>query len=341
MVKTLTNTLSLMFMLAGVAVAGDESLSRYEASQPAMGSVFHIALYAPDDEAARKGFKAAFRRIAALDDRLSDYDPQSELSRLSASSPTEKPIPVSDDLWKVLVTADKYSRASGGAFDVTVGPLTSLWRDARRSKELPSKAELKKALDAVGYRHIRFSNDAPKKSVELLKPNMRLDLGGIAKGYAVDEALDALRGHGITRALVNGGGDIGVSDAPPGKRGWRIGVAPLEPKAAPSTFLLLAGHGVATSGDAWQFVEIDGRRYSHIVDPDNGLGLVERSSVTVVAPDCMSADALASAVSVLGMQDGLKLVEKTPQTEAIVLRAPGGKIVRRASSGFEKLPRAE
>jgi thiamine biosynthesis lipoprotein len=159
---------------------------------------------------------------------------------------------------------------------------------------------------------------------------MRLDLGGIAAGYAVDEALRVLNAHGITRAMVNGSGDIGVSDPPPGVQGWRIGIAPLEkPDAAPSRYLLLSNAAVTTSGDAFQFVEIGGQRYSHIVDPRTGLGLTDRSSVTVVARDCITADSLATAVSVLGPEKGLELIEATPGAAALIFHlSAGGPVVR-------------
>ena len=133
----------------------------------------------------------------------------------------------------------------------------------------------------------------------------------MAVGFAVDEALTVLKQHGLTRVLVNGSGDMALGDPPPGEAGWRIGVAPLEPNQPPSRFLRLAHCGVSTSGDAWQFVEIDDRRYSHIVDPKTGLGLTTRSSVTVIAPTGMAADGLATAVSVLGVEQGLALIEQT------------------------------
>ncbi len=213
------------------SAAADE-IARYEAAQRAMGSTFTIVLYAADDETARAGFEAAFRRIHQLDDALSDYDPLSELSRLSAASPTEQPVKVSDDLWRVLVEADRVSRASGGAFDVTVGPLTTLWRKARKDQQMPAGDELAKALAAVGFQHVKLNAD--DQTVSLTRSHMRLDLGGIAKGYAVDEALAALGKLGIKQALVNGGGDIGLGDAPPGRTGWKIGVAPLKRDAPPA-----------------------------------------------------------------------------------------------------------
>ncbi|MCA9269736.1 MAG: FAD:protein FMN transferase, partial [Planctomycetales bacterium] len=261
-----------------------------------------------------------------------DYDPDSELSRLSAASPTAQPVEVGDDLWRVMRAAERVSRESDGAFDVTVGPLTTLWRAARKTKTMPDDEMLRQALASVGHSLVELSSD--RQAIALKRGGMRLDLGGIAKGYAVDEALAVLRKHGVERALVNGGGDIGASGAPPGKSGWTIGVAPLEPQAEPSMLLSLKDAAVATSGDAWQFVEIAGRRYSHIVDPHTGLGLTERIRATVVAPNCTIADAAATAVSVLGVEAGLRLITEMQGCEALLVAAEGDRIVQRETAGF-------
>jgi len=310
-------------------------LERYEATERHMGVVFNIVLYSESETKAKLGFEAAFDRIDQLDRTMSDYDSDSELSRLSNSSPTSEPVKVSDDLWRVLVKSQDLSEKSDGAFDVTVGALTKLWRRARRQHELPSEERLKEAMRAVGYRHL--SLDCGTKSVSLGIPNMRLDLGGIAKGYAADEALAALKTLGISRALVNASGDIALGDSPPGKPGWKIGIAPLNPDTTPSRFLELSNCAVATSGDAWQFVEVDGRRYSHIIDPRTGLGLMERSSVTIVAPTCTDADGLASAVSVLGPKAGVDFVDKIPKTVAIVVRLTDDKPETIESKSFSQM----
>ena len=172
--------------------------------------------------------------------------------------------------------------------------------------------------------------------MELLVPNMRLDLGGIAKGYAVDEAMKILRQHGIRSALIAGGGDMAVGDAPPGKKGWKIEIAPIDlPNAPPKSFVLLKNRALATSGDIFQRLEIGGKRYSHIVDPRTGIGLTDHSLVTIIADNCTMADSLATAVSVLGPNEGLELIEKTRHAEAHILRKPGEKIESFESRGFK------
>jgi thiamine biosynthesis lipoprotein len=312
------------------------AMQRYELAQPHMGTQFGIALYAPDEATARRAFEAAFARIGELDDRLSDYDATSELSQLSKSSPTTAPVAVSDDLWNVLSISQDLARRSGGAFDVTVGPLTQLWRRVRRQRALPDQERLKAALAAVGYRHLKVHET--DRTVELRQANMRLDLGGIAKGFAGDEALRAMAKHGVTRALVNGGGGLSLGDPPPGEQGWKVGVAPLEPEAEPSRTLVLANCGVATSGDAWQYVEIDGVRYSHIINPKTGLGLTTRSSVTVVASNGTLADGLATAASVLGPERGLQLIEDTPGAAAMFVWDEGREVKTKESARFQNLP---
>jgi len=311
------------------------SLDRYEFQQPEMGMPFRIVLYARDQETASSSAKAAFERIKQINDIMSDYDPDSELSKLSHSSGQGLEVQVSAELWLVLGRAQALAGQSGGAFDVTVGPYVNLWRRARRVHELPDPARLAKARESVGYQHVRLN--PKKRAVELLVPDMRLDLGGIAKGYAVDEALRALRRLGITRALVEAGGDVAVSDAPPGKTGWRFELAPLDiTNAPPAQFLLLKHRAISTSGDLNQRLEINGRRYSHIVDPRTGIGLTDHSLVSVIAPDSITADSLTKVVSVLGPKPGLKFIEATSGAAARIMRKPEEKIEVYESSRFTR-----
>jgi thiamine biosynthesis lipoprotein len=290
--------------------------ARYEFESKHMGTTFRVVLYADDADAAKRAADAAFARVAALDAALSDYKRDSELNRLCAAFQTAvgEPVKVGDDLFFVLSKAEQLSKASDGAFDVTVGPVVQLWRHARRTQQLPDKDELAAALSKVGYEKVRL--DPARQTVELLTPGMRLDLGGIAKGYAADEALKLLREeHGITRALVAAAGDIACGDPPPGKGHWAVDIAPIARGQKPRP-LRLANAAVSTSGDLEQFVEIGGVRYSHIVDPKTGLGLTGRRSATVIAPKGITADGLTKAVMVLPAGAGLSLVEDTPGAAA-------------------------
>jgi thiamine biosynthesis lipoprotein len=293
-------------------------LQRFSRSELHMGVEFEVVLYAVDAEVAKMAMDRAFARVAALDKSLSDYDLESELSRLSATSAiadssgaTKADFPavkLSDDLWAVLAFSQSLSEKSGGAFDVTVGPLTKLWRRARRQNSLPEPELFDPAKAAVGYQYLQL--DQAAHTARLRKPNMRLDLGGIAKGFAAEEALAEIKRLGISQSLVRASGDIAVGDPPPGESGWLVGIAPLDPDEAPKRFVRLANMAVSTSGDSRQHLEIEGKRYSHIVDPRTGLGVPGRSSVTVIARRGIAADSLATAVSILGPDNGLALVAK-------------------------------
>jgi thiamine biosynthesis lipoprotein len=325
----------LVLLLAATCCQADEpKLARHAFTQPQMGTQFKIIVYAAEEKAATKAVEAAFERIAGLDRTMSDYRSTSELMRLCKKAGGD-PVKVSDELFFVLTKAQEVSRLSDGAFDVTVGPVVRLWRKARKTKKMPDPEELKKALALVGYKNIKL--DAKAHTVQLLKPGMQLDLGGIAKGYAADESLKVLEKHGISRALVAAGGDIAVSDAPPDSKGWNIGIAPLlDPDSKPTRYLLLKNAGVSTSGDAEQHVEIDGKRYSHIVDPKTGIGLLGRMSVTVVARRGIDSDSLTKVVAVLGPKRGIPIIEKLPGISTFMVRETDKGEKTFQSKGFPK-----
>jgi thiamine biosynthesis lipoprotein len=312
------------WLLVGMALAqpgfpcavGERELSRFEFSQVHMGVTVRIVAYAADEPAAARACAAAFRRFAEIDEIASDYRPASELMRLCdrAGGP---PVPVSAELFHLLERSQDLARRSRGAFDVTVGPYVALWREARRSGRLPSAPELARARECVGWTKMRL--DRSRRTVQLLVPRMRLDLGGIAKGHAADRAQSVLREHGITRALIEAGGEIVVSDSPPGRRGWQVDTADVAAGSEPRSWTLTRA-AVSTSGDTVQFVEIGGRRYSHIIDPRTGLGLTSRVAATVIARDGITADSLSTAVSVLGAEEGTRLVRTVRGATVFVRR---------------------
>jgi thiamine biosynthesis lipoprotein len=313
--------LGIAGMLALALTMRGAELERYEFRQTHMGSEFRLVLYCADGATARRASDIAYARIAALDLALSDYNPESELMRLCERA-GKGPVAVSEDLYRVLAKSLEMSRASDGAFDVTVGPVVHLWRRARRQKMLPDRDKLAQARALVGYQNVRL--DERTRTVELIKPGMKLDLGGIAKGFAAHEAIMALRELGVTSALVAGAGDIAVSNPPPGRSGWTIAINNLQsPQLPPNRHITLSNASVSTAGDAEQFVEIGGKRYSHIVDPRTGLGLQTHSSVTVVAPDGATADSLDTAVYALGRERGMPLIEATPGAAGLLLWLSG------------------
>jgi thiamine biosynthesis lipoprotein len=200
---------------------------------------------------------------------------------------------------------------------------------------MPTEHRLRQARDAVGFGLLKLR--AESQTVQMTKPGMLLDLGGIAKGYALDVALQTLCEHDVNRALLDGGGDVLAGQSPPGRTGWTIGMTDVEGRTDASSLIQLACRAVATSGDVFQFVEIDGVRYSHLVDPRTGLGLTQRSSVTVVTTDATAADALASAVSVLGPKRGLRLIESLPNTEVRMVAIQDDQLRTWQTSGFPAL----
>ncbi len=321
--------------LVGCASVSTESpLQRFEFQKPEMGLPFRIVLYAQNERKANEAVAAAFKRIEEINDRMSDYDPDSELSELSRTAGQGKAVRVSDELWFVLEHAQRLAAETHGAFDVTVGPVVQLWRKARREKKLPEATALAKARDSVGYQCLKL--DRRTRTATLLKPGMKLDLGGIAKGYANDEALKVLRTHGVQSALVTGGGDMAAGDPPPGKNGWRIELAPLDvPDAPPTSFASIANCGFATSGDLFQHVEIDGKRYSHIVDPRTGIGLTDHGLVIVIARNCMTADSLSKPAGIMSPEEGIRFIEKKGAA-ARIARKPGSQVQVRETGNFKK-----
>lgn len=283
------------------AVQAAAGLERFESVEPHMGTLARITLYAPDADAARRGFAAAFARIREIDDALSDYKDSSEANRVCQTA-WRRPERVSPVLFRVLARSIEISRETGGRFDVTLGPLIRLWRIARQQGVLPARDAVAEARSRCGFANVVL--DSRRRTVLLKKRGMSLDFGAIGKGYAADEALAALRRAGINRALVALSGDLAAGDPPPGFSGWRIGVEGLPGP------LMLKRAAVSTSGDSEQNVVIGGIRYSHVFDAGTGAGLTWQVRVTVVARRGIDADAYSTAISALGMEEGVAFAER-------------------------------
>lgn len=280
-----------------------------------MGTKFTVLCYAADRAAAEKAATAAFVLAEKVNQAASDYLPESELSQLAAK-PIGTPIPLSPLLYGLLDHSHKLAEASDGAFDPTLGPLTKLWRITRDQGRLPDAEKLRAALAATGWRH--FTLDPQTRSITFHRENMAFDLGGIAKGYAADLMLESLAEAGISRTLITAGGDIRLGDPPPGRDGWKVAVQTSSP-SRPDEILLLSNSAVSTSGDLHQSVEIDGVRYSHILDPATGLGLTRRIAVTVIADEAKLSDPLATAACVRGA-DSRDAFQKLPGVREVKIR---------------------
>lgn len=308
-----------------------ETLARYELVAPHMGTLFRIVLFAPNASDARTAAAAAFARVAELDRIMSDYDANSELMRL-VRQPAGTAVAVSAELFAILQRSQQLAEKSGGAFDVTLGPVVRLWREARRTRRLPTDAERAAAMQASGYAKLRLN--ASDRTVTLLSPGMQLDLGGIGKGYAADEALAVLARLGFFHAMVAASGDLALGDAPPGTPGWKVEIAPCGFASREPLFVVAANVGVSTSGDTEQFAEIEGVRYSHIVNPATALGLATPVAVTVIARHATLSDSLATACSVLAIGAGEQIAGCLGDSaRAVVLRRDDSGVVQRETYG--------
>ena len=294
-----------------------------------MGMPVRIVLYARDEAAAIRAATAAFARIASLDRAMSDYRPDSEIRDLSRLSPA--PVIVSQDVFRVVARAIAIARDTDGAFDPTVAPLVALWRDARTTGRLPARAAIDAARARTGWRRVEL--DAARSSIRLPDPGMRIDLGGIAKGDILQAALTTLRDAGVGVALVDAGGDIVAGDAPPGQAGWRIAVPETTSEVVlpvgtqndlRGRFVYIANAALATSGPAAQFVQIDGVRYSHVVDPRTGWALTTSVTAHVIAADGATADALATAATVAGARGIDAIRARFPEARIYLVESVGG-----------------
>ena len=290
-------------------VAKQVGLTRFERQRKLMGTACVITVYADTPKEASSAVNAAFAEMARLESVMSDYieyHPDSELLKLAkhASANPSDTHPVSDDLWAVLARSVKVHDATGGAFDITAKPFTNMWRTSRERKELPPKAAIDRMRPFVGMKHLVLDED--KQTARLAMQGAWLDLGGIAKGYIADRALDVLKARGLTIAQVQAGGDMALGDTPPGLKGWPINVADFPPRklggnqeSETGLSFWHANGGVSVSGDAFRFVEIDGVRYSHVIDPRTGLGVTGSRYCCVKGPSAFATDAAATVGCIL------------------------------------------
>lgn len=306
--------------------------TRFSFHRGLMGTQFNLIFYAPDSLTAQRANAAVSARMDSLNQVMSDYLDGSEINRLSATAGSGQWIPVSIDLFSVLQKAKTVAQRSGGRFDPTVGPLSLLWRRAVRRQSFPSATERRRAGRAVGYRLMEL--DSLTRSVRLRRSGMRLDVGGIGQGFAIDEALKVLHQFNIQSALIDIGGDILAGDAPPGTAGWRVGIRSGASSEPDTTSILLQNRAITTSGDTYRFLEHNGRRYSHIMNPRSGLGLRHFVQATVLAPDGYRADALTKVFSVSGLRKSRRLLKRFSGIELLILERKRGRLRQWRSEGF-------
>jgi len=326
--------ISIFFITVFISIQALHAQQKFVFEKPAMGSPFTISIFANDSTKAAEIATSAFHCADSLNAIFSDYIDSSELNRLNATSGQNRYMPVSEALFDILKYSLEAAKLSGGSYDISMGPVVKLWRKARKEKVLPNRDSLKIALSKIGYQYIHLNE--VQKSVWLEKKGMLLDLGGLGKGYVAQAALNIIQSGGFKSAMVNAGGKIAIGEAPPGREGWRIGITvPEEKEELIPHLLLLKNMSVATSGDIYQHLDINGKRYSHIIDPKTGLGITWQRNVTVIAKNGTISDWLATACSVLSEKKSFQLIKKFPGAALLISEMKDDKLIQKSSSGFE------
>ncbi|QDV27616.1 FAD:protein FMN transferase [Aureliella helgolandensis] len=295
--------------------SSDSRLEGYDYTFPAMGTLVSLKAYGTDKASVQEIFQKVEQRVEALAAILTDYDPTSETRRLSPNA-FNADVHVSPELWQVLLASDEWHRRTSGAFDSSLGQLTRLWRKYRQAGRVPPPEQLQQALSLSGWEQVRLNREA--QTVRFLREDLRLDFGAIGKGYIVDAAYEVLVANQLECCLVNISGNMRCGTPPPGRGGWRIEIAPIAKGGTPLRRIEIASCAIATSGDLWQYQEIDGVRRSHILDPQTGMGVPGPIAATVLAPTATQADALATAACILPPQSMEQLVASLTETAILV-----------------------
>jgi len=303
-----------------------------------MGTFAEVSIYSSDEKTAGKAIEGALDEMERMDRIMSNYKNDSELSKVNKKA-AKSPVPCNAELLDVIEQSQYYSELSGGAFDITISPIVALWGFFREKGHVPPDKEIEKLLPAVSYKNIVInkSNDTKKPATIFLKNTQtQIDLGAIGKGYAVDKALENIKKCGIDNGCINLGGNIYVLGTPPGKNAWKIGVQHPRNVNEILGYLELKNEATATSGDYERFFEFNGKRYSHIINPQTGTPVSGTIATTIVAPTGTEVDALSTIVFVLGHEKGMELIKKIPNAEAMIAyEDKDGKIAIDMTEGFK------
>ncbi len=295
-----------------------------------MGTEVNIIVVGNNRAVIRSAVQAGFREISRIEDIMSAYKPNSELCSLNKAGEQE----ISRELLYVINKARYASELSNGAFDITCKPLIDLWHNARKTNEVPDTQNILNTLSLVEYRNILTKNN----NVKFNKAGMKIDLGALAKGYAVDMAMELIKSYDIKGALVDAGGDIRAIGKREDGKLWEIGIKHPRERNRIIGLVNLENSAVATSGDYERFFMLNGRRYSHIIDPRTGYPADNQIvSVSVLSSNCLTCDSLATAITVLGEKRGIELIEKLKGIEALIITIKGGNLKLIKSSGMMQL----
>ena len=324
---------SFIVFFVCLVFVGNAQISRFSFTESKMGAPFTIIFYSNDSIQAASIAKRCFALVDSFNFIFSDYIDSSELSKLSKSAGVNSlPVSLSPAMYDILIQSKKAFELSEGAFDITMGPLSKLWRKARRQHQFPADSTVKRIRNLIGFDKLVF--DTLQKTIRLTQEGMQLDLGGIAQGYVAQKVINFLHSQGVNNALVNASGDIVVSGAPINKDGWVVGVnIPEKTAELLNQKLLLKNRAITTSGDAYQYIEKDGIRYSHIINPASGYGVTFQRNVTVIAADGTTADWLATACSILSLKKAKKLASLLG-AEVLIAEIKRGRLLFNSTKGF-------
>lgn len=310
----------VFYSLVFIFITGCANQPLYKETRIVMDTFGEISCYGPSKADAVKAMDAAFKEMERIEHVFSKFNKDSEISRINSQAGAEDVI-TNPEVLKLIQDSIYYSNISEGSFDITVGPLMQIWGFVHKNNSIPDRQTIEGTLRHVGYKKI--SIDPEKLSIRFLDKETRIDLGAIAKGYAVDRAKDVLISHGIKNALVNLGGNIFALGQAPGRISWNIGVEDPRNKARLLWRLRLKDRAVSTSGNYERFFILNGKRYSHIINPITGQPCQGIISVTVVTDSAESCDALSTAIFVMGEEKGLKLARSIKDIQVLILKEDG------------------
>ena len=299
----------------------ERKLIGYDVTFPCMGTLVSLLAFSDDPILVENAFQEARTEMDRLVKIFSDYDEESETSQATIDAKIGNWQAVSPELWEVMRACDDWNRQSDGAFDASIGRLTVLWRKARKSKRIPTDIEIEEARNYCGWNQIEFDNDTHK--IRINRAGLRLDFGAIAKGYIIEKTFELLASRGLSRSLVRAGGDIRRGQAPPGKNGWKIEIASLEDDDNHPLQFVLTNAAISSSGDLHQYMFINGKRRSHVLDPRTGFGVEGPMMVTVIASNSMQADGADTAICVMGHDAGMALVRSRPDLHLRIISRLG------------------
>ena len=299
-----------------------------------MGTILEFRLYCNDKEVCDKAILEAYSEVKRLDDIFSNYKNNSVLSRVNSFAGDGR-ISVPQEFIELTRRAIFFSGLTDGAFDITVGKAIEIWSVGEQKNLMPNRDEIQKAQDCIGFGKIKLY--PMEKQIELESPCLSLDFGGIGKGYALDRAVRILRSYGIKRGIVNFGGNIYAMQPPPGEDGWDVGIRHPRDEDEVLTLLKVEDVAVSTSGDYERYFEVNGRRFSHIIDPRDGLPVESVPSVTVIAKDATDADALSTAFSVMKRDKAIRFIEGLKDVGVMIVREEKGKLSIYKNPSFSKL----